>query len=195
MYLFHWNLEAVMRNRMFLVLAGVGLCVGAGQSSAAETIGEIKRIEGAVMITQGEHFVSAQEGMKLRELDRLMALEDSSALLEFSDGCRYQMAETELLTLGSESVCVASPDAMTQAQGGGAETMAANPTAIERSATSLLEAGGVAGIGIPLAVGLGVVGGIVAVSNNFGDNSNSIPFGVGGGGGAGVGNPPPMSPE
>jgi hypothetical protein len=189
-----------MRNRFVLALAGLGVCVGAGQSPAAETIGEIKRIEGAVMITQGEHFVSAQEGMKLRELDRLMALEDSSALLEFSDGCRYQMAETELLTLGSESVCVASPDAVTpdaitQVQGGGAETMAANPTAIERSATSLLEAGVSGPVWVPAVVALGVVGGAVAVSNNTGGGGNFITLGAAGTPSGGIGNPPPISPE
>jgi len=176
-----------MRNRFLLALAGVGLCVGAGQSSADEMLGEIKRIEGAVMITQGEHFVSAREGMQLREFDRLMALEDSSALLEFSDGCRYEMTGTELLTVGSESVCEKSPgalapEAVSQMQGGGTQTTAVNSTAVERSATSLLEAdSGISGpIWIPVAVGLGVVGGVVAVSESAGGGGSSIPFGIAG---------------
>lgn len=166
-----------MLSRSFLVLAGLGLCVGAGQSAAAEKIGEIKRIEGAVMITQGEHFVSAQEGMKLQELDRLMALEDSSALLEFADGCRYQMTETELLTVGSESVCVASPDAIQQVQGDGADTMAARTSAVEQSATSLLEAGAGAGGGVvAAAAGLAVIGGVAIVSSSAGNDSGSSPI-------------------
>jgi hypothetical protein len=78
-------------------------------------------------LSQGADYVDAASGMKLYDLDRIMVLEDSSAALELTDGCVYEMQASQMLTLQSGDTC---------------ETLAARAspqvdmTQIERSATS-----------------------------------------------------------
>lgn len=95
-----------MYKKQSLSLA-VAMClsVGLGQSLAAEPFAQIKSLKGDAMVTQGERFITAREGMELQQLDRIAVLEQSGAMIEFSDGCEYQMKEMELLTIGSASVC------------------------------------------------------------------------------------------
>jgi hypothetical protein len=121
----------MVRKHSLLLAMGATLSVGFVQAIASDTIGEIKRVDGSAMVSQGEQFVAAQAGMKLQELDRLMVLEQSEALLEFQDGCRYVVKENELLTVGATSVCADNTSV----------TEATDYSAVERTATSQVEAG------------------------------------------------------
>ncbi len=131
----------MMRKEFVLVVAGAALSVGFAQAMASETIGEIKRVDGAAMISKGEHFVAAQQGMKLNELDRLIVLEQSEALVEFSDGCRHLMKEKELLTVGATSVCVDKSTEVTEVADTVAKTAPTDVAAAQRTATSVIEGG------------------------------------------------------
>lgn len=125
---------------MTVLIVGLAsvLSVASVQVSASGAVGEIKRIEGSAMISQGEHFVAAQAGMKLEELDRLMVLEQSEATLEFQDGCRYVLKEREMLTVGPNSACVDNPKTAGTTDFEG----------VERTATSQMETGPDIGLGI-----------------------------------------------
>jgi hypothetical protein len=114
-------------NALVTTVTGVALATVVGAAVASQPVGEIKRIEGSAMISQGAQYVTAREGMQLHELDRILVLEDSTALLHFADGCTHNMSEQELLTLGPQSTCV--------------QPEPADAKAIERSAISQLEAG------------------------------------------------------
>jgi len=83
----------------------VCLSAGLGQVQAAESFAQIKSLKGDVMVTQGERFVTAREGMALQQLDRIVVLEQGGATIEFQDGCRHQMNEMELLTVGATNAC------------------------------------------------------------------------------------------
>jgi hypothetical protein len=154
----------MIRKEFFLVVAGAALSVGFVQAMASDTVGEIKRVDGAAMISKGEHFVAAQQGMKLNELDRLIVLEQSEALVEFDDGCRHLMKEKELLTVGATSVCVEKSAEMTEVtsvEPAVATTAPADVAAAQRSATSQLEAG----FGVDkgrIAFGVLAAGGLIA---------------------------------
>lgn len=168
----------MMRKEFILVVAGAALSVGVVQAIASDTIGEIKRVDGAAMISKGEHFVAAQQGMKLQELDRLIVLEQSEALLEFEDGCRHLMKEKELLTVGSTSVCVDRSAEMTEVatvEPAVATTAPADVAAAQRTATSQIQAGVGVGTGA-IAFGALAAGGLIA---SFA---------------AGEGSPPPTQP-
>jgi hypothetical protein len=146
----------MMRKEFVLVVAGAALSVGVVQAMASDTVGEIKRVDGAAMISKGEHFVAAQQGMKLQELDRLIVLEQSEALVEFDDGCRHLMKEKELLTVGATSVCVDKSTEATEVasvERTGAATAPADVAAAQRTATSQLEAG----FGVGAGLGTGAV--------------------------------------
>jgi hypothetical protein len=76
-------------------------------ASAAEPVGAVARIQGTALISQGEAYVAAREGMPVREGDRMIATEGSSAIIKFADGCQYTLADTQVLTVGGTSTCAA----------------------------------------------------------------------------------------
>jgi hypothetical protein len=139
--------------------ASIGLAIGSNAVGApeAEPVGQIMRIDGAAMISQGTRYVDAREGMPLRVQDRVLVLDGGSALLQFTDGCQYQLEDSELLTIGTESACAekAAKTAAGQNQSGvPIETAAAESqdmaTGIEQGATSAM--------GDPPKIDYGVLG-------------------------------------
>jgi hypothetical protein len=150
-----------------------GYCTASADSSAqadSATVvrGVIAGVEGSALIARGSEFVAAGEGMELHDLNQLFVLEESQATVEFSDGCRYEMAENSILTVGAESACT-------------------DATVIEKSATSqaavlpapaVVGPAVVAGTGGAFVVGaLGAAGvvGFSASNNNDGKNVISAP--------------------
>ncbi|MCF7985239.1 MAG: hypothetical protein K9L70_12610 [Thiohalocapsa sp.] len=118
-----------------MTATGVALTAVLSTSLASQPVGEIKRVEGSAMISQGAQYVAAREGMQLHELDRILVLEDSSALLQFADGCTHNMSAQELLTVGPRSTC-ATPEPV-----GVQDIEPVGAQDIERTAVSQLEAG------------------------------------------------------
>jgi hypothetical protein len=180
----------MMRKEFIFVAAGAALSVGFVPAIASDGIGEIKRVDGAAMISKGEHFVAAQQGMKLQELDRLIVLEQSEALLEFEDGCRHLMKEKELLTVGATSVCVDRATGVAEVaavEPAVVTTTPADVAAAQRTATSQLEAGAGAG-GALLFAGVAAGGFIAAlVAGDGNDPPRSQP--------RAFSSQPPMSPQ
>ena len=131
-------------------------------AASADSIGQIKLVEGSAMISQGAQYVPAREGMQLQELDRILVMEDSSATLTFNDGCEYTMADSEVLTVGAESVCA---------------TQAAAPSieAIEKGATSQLGYAAGGATGLYILGGLGAAGLIWAGTDQDG-SSKRLPL-------------------
>jgi hypothetical protein len=86
-----------------LLAAGATLMLSV--ASAAEPVGTVARISGAALINQGERYEPAKEGMAIKEGDRMMATEGSSAVIKFKDGCEYTLTDTQVLTVGATSTC------------------------------------------------------------------------------------------
>ncbi len=174
----------MMRKEFILVVAGAALSVGFVQAIASDTVGEIKRVDGAAMISKGEHFVAAQQGMKLQELDRLIVLEQGEALLEFHDGCSYVMKEKELLTVGATSVCVDKSTGLTEVEDTVSKTSPTDVAAAQRTAISQLQGGdgGYDRGGALLFAGV-ATGGLIAALLAGDDSNQTLPP------------PRPISPE
>jgi len=83
-----------------------GSAAGAEKAAAAKEVGHIARITGSALVNKGERYIDGAEGMPLSRGDRVMSLADSTAILQFNDGCRYTMKENELVTVPSVSPCV-----------------------------------------------------------------------------------------
>jgi hypothetical protein len=89
----------------------VGLAVSLAAASAAaqapESTATLKGIEGKgrVMVNQGEEFVAATEGMRLKPGDRVMVQDDSSADIQFDDECQYEIDENRIVTIPDKSTC------------------------------------------------------------------------------------------
>lgn len=156
-----------MYKKQSLSLA-VALCLstGLGQALAAESFAQIKSLKGDAMVTQGERFVTAHEGMALQQLDRVVVLEQGGATIEFTDGCQYQLKEMELLTVGSASTCKA----------GGKEYQVVKKTATSQIQPVSGAAGG-SGAGAGAGAGAGVGAGV----------GSGVGAGAAAGAGAGVG--------
>ena len=86
----------------------------AGTVSAAEPVGSLARISGTVLVNQGEQYRTGIEGMALRPGDRIMAMSAGSAVIQFSDGCAYDLDDNEVLTIGQTSTCSADTIAKTE---------------------------------------------------------------------------------
>jgi hypothetical protein len=86
-------------------IASLGLTVMSTPSNAAEPIATFSRIDGFAVVSQGAQYIKAHEGMPLSEGDRLMMLEGGTATIVFKDGCQYQIADDELLSIGATSTC------------------------------------------------------------------------------------------
>jgi hypothetical protein len=126
-------------------------------AASADSIGQIKLVQGSAMISQGAEYVAAREGMQLQELDRILVMEDSTATLAFNDGCEYTMADSEILTVGAESVCAA-------------QAAAPSIEAIEKGATSQLGYAAGGATGLYILGGLGAAGLIAAAADGLGSD-------------------------
>lgn len=84
------------------------LCAISGSTVAAEGegIAYLARITGGVLVNQGQQYRDGTEGLSLSTGDRVMSLAESTAIIQFQDGCRYTMEENELVTIPSLSPCV-----------------------------------------------------------------------------------------
>jgi hypothetical protein len=97
----------VSTSVMRVLSASIALTLPLGAASAAEYDATLSRLEGVGVVSQGAQYVPAHEGMALREGDRFMVLEGGNAVVTFADGCRYPLADNEVLTVGATNTCAA----------------------------------------------------------------------------------------
>jgi hypothetical protein len=92
-------------NARHTLLASLALALPLGTVGAAESTATLSRLVGVGVVSQGAQYVPAHEGMALRQGDRFMVLEDGNAIITFADGCRYSLADNEVLTIGATNTC------------------------------------------------------------------------------------------
>jgi len=89
-----------------LLLSGLLLCGGAfAQNEGARSTATLVEIEGNVMVNTGEQFVKTADGAVLASGDRVMAMDESGALLKYSDGCDVRIEPATVVTLSEGSPC------------------------------------------------------------------------------------------
>jgi len=88
---------------------GLGLTFGAATAFAQDPApnATLKDIggKGNVLVNQGEEFVPAAEGMRLKPGDRIMVRDDSEADIQFDDECAYEISENKIVTIPGSSPC------------------------------------------------------------------------------------------
>jgi hypothetical protein len=161
------------------------LSLGLGTAAhSSEPLGQISSIQGSALISQGAQYVPAREGMSLRELDRVVIMEDSSAVLAFADGCEYTMGEMDLLTVSSTSACQSSTSAASSGNAdvvGNAAAQSQTAKALEQAAIGQLGASGgnddndynKAGL---IGLGVAAAAGFVWAATSDDDNNNRRVF-------------------
>jgi len=91
----------VVSVAMALVFAGVA----SAQVSPPMSSASLADVEGSVLINRGEQFVAGASGDLVGNGDRVMAMEGSSALLKYDDGCDVEIEPGTVATLSEGSPC------------------------------------------------------------------------------------------
>ena len=126
----------------------------AGQQEARPAAAVIASVEGSALVATSTDIVPALAGMPLEPLNRIFVLEDSSAVVTFSDGCEQQLVENDIVTITSGSGCDA-------AQIERSATSLATPTGTQSSFAAAAAAPG--SPGALLLLGGGAAGGATAL--------------------------------
>ena len=89
------------------IIAAAALSAAVASAAAAEKeVATIARLTGNALVNKGAQYVNGTEGMALSVGERVMSLEETTAIIQFKDGCRYTMKENEVITIPSVSPCV-----------------------------------------------------------------------------------------
>lgn len=145
---------------------------------------KVTRVEGNAIASQDARYLPAREGMALKEGDRLMVLENSTAIVSFADGCQYTLKDMGVLVVQKTSTCalngvgVYNFDPRTAVSSGKTPSMTHAQTVItEQSALDAwLAANGMTladAITAGVVVVVGATGWIVYENNKDGDNPPS----------------------
>jgi hypothetical protein len=82
----------------------------AGQTQAADAVAAplqatLKEFTGSVLVNQGEQFVELPPGTHLRPGDRIMAMDESKALVRYFDDCEVEVEEGKVYTIDERLPC------------------------------------------------------------------------------------------
>jgi len=145
-------------RRLTIGLLAAVVTAGFSVASAAEPLGAVARIQGSALINQGESYIPAREGMAIKEGDRMIATEGSSAIIKFNDGCHFTLQDNQVLTIGAKSACAA------------ADTVASYPVNPQAAAApAAMGTGALVAAGVAAAAIIG----IVIANNNASDDSTT----------------------
>jgi len=110
------------------------LVVGLAWAADTSTLGQVVKVRGATVISQGGMYTLGQEGTNLKPGNRLMTLEGAMAVLQFSDNCQYRMGEDQLLDVGPQSPCAMGQGGDYRPDPKSAVQEAANPVVLQPAA-------------------------------------------------------------
>jgi hypothetical protein len=86
-------------------LFGLVLALGSASALADDFTATLTETEGKVLVNQGEEFVPATEGMRLKPGDRIMAQNNGEAEIKFDDECKSEVDENTIVTIPEKSPC------------------------------------------------------------------------------------------
>lgn len=116
-------------------------------ASAAESVATLGQIEGQVLVNQGKQFVKAQAEQLLLPGDRVMLLQESSAILRFKDGCDARLPASVMVIVPEASTCaggVLKASRVSTQPAQAAQTTASSEASPKPNDTWVYVAGGVA---------------------------------------------------
>lgn len=148
------------RNKMIpQAILSAALATALGTASAAGPVATVSQIQGVALVSQGADYVTAKQGMALLEADRVMAMEGGSVTLTYIDGCKLDIADNQVFTVGNARSC---------SQG----------TLSQRSVGPYLAAAPALGTAAAGSIAAGILGAVVVVglaSDNGSDNRRTVP--------------------
>ena len=95
-------------------IAVAAFILASSSAFAAESQTSLSKINGEVMVSQGQSYINAQEGMQLNTGDQLMVMEGGQATIEYADGCMHKLESNAVFRVSEQSACVANVAAAPQ---------------------------------------------------------------------------------
>jgi hypothetical protein len=89
----------------FQVAAAAALFFSATAFAQPAPVVTLTDFHGHVLVNQGDEFVPATKGMKLKPGDRIMVQDDADAKLVFDDECSDSVGENKIYTVPDKSSC------------------------------------------------------------------------------------------
>lgn len=150
-------------HSLVVALAAMGFVTA---SVAADPSAVLQQVDGRVLVGQNNATVPGQEGMKLFEGARVIAVDGASAKLVYTDGCTVSLPQNSMMTIAGAGQCSAGLAMAAKTEG-----LNGQPVGQTRRRQA-----GFWGpqhiVGIPLTFLVG--GGIGAwINNDSGNNNNS----------------------
>jgi len=91
--------------RIVSAAVAAALVAVSGQTAATQPVATLSRVTGVALVNLDADYVTATQGMALREGDRLLAMEGSTVVIKFGDGCVYELPSNSILTIGGPDSC------------------------------------------------------------------------------------------
>jgi len=98
----HSEAKLTILIRHFALAVMLAMFASAAYADSVATLGDVA---GDVKINQGTEFVAAKGGEALNAGDRILVMENGSASMTFSDGCKTNISGGSLVTVPPTSVC------------------------------------------------------------------------------------------
>jgi hypothetical protein len=95
----------VQKTLISKVLVSAVLTAAFATANAAEPVATVSQIQGVALVSQGADYVTAKQGMALSEGDRVMAMEGGNVALTYVDGCKLDIADNQVFTVGNATSC------------------------------------------------------------------------------------------
>lgn len=134
----------VQKTLISKVLVSAVLSAALATASAADPVATVSQIQGVALVSQGADYVTAKQGMTLSEGDRVMAMEGGNVALTYVDGCKLNIADNQVFTVGNAASC-------------------SEGTLSQRSVGPYLAAAGAGGAATAGRIAAGVLGTVVIV--------------------------------
>jgi hypothetical protein len=89
-------MRSTLNTLAALLLLGTSSMASAQEPAQVATLNEV---EGTIMVDKGKGFVTVKGDTVLKEGDRVVTLEGSSAKITFADGCKAQLKANNMMTI------------------------------------------------------------------------------------------------
>ncbi|EQD75959.1 conserved hypothetical protein, membrane [mine drainage metagenome] len=107
--------------KVYRVLLATALALGMVGVAQANPVAMLYKVQGKVMVNQGQKFIAAKAGMPLGAGDRILVMAGSNASIEYGNGCTLNLVPNSSITVTPD--CKNARAVADTQQGGNAATV------------------------------------------------------------------------
>ncbi len=92
-------------KKIVMFLSTIALTTGVIHAEVPEPVAKVGKVEGVVVVNQGERFAQARRGMPVYPGDRIFVMEGAVAELAYESRCRLRLSSNSMLLVGRADEC------------------------------------------------------------------------------------------